>query len=192
MVLGLPLLVPLAGMSDTPYGALAGLTVYAVPQVLAATVPVSVASTPVGTLVKPVRVRMLGPVVVAFSVIAPRLPPEGGTARAKGGRPGLTKRVPRFILSFLALATCRSLGLIPDAAARPLTRVAGVLTVLAMAGLGVDVRVLARVGGRVTLAVTVSLALLVVVSLIGSQRLLNTKFFDVFRTSGRLNAARRP
>ena len=41
VVLGLPLLVSLLGLSLTQYGVLAGLTVYAVPQVLAATVPVS-------------------------------------------------------------------------------------------------------------------------------------------------------
>jgi uncharacterized integral membrane protein (TIGR00698 family) len=168
MVLGLPLFVPLAGLSDNQYGVLAGLTVYAVPQVLAATVPVSLLSTQVGTLVKLVRVLMLGPVVVAFSLIAPRLPPATtGATETRPARPGLTKLVPWFILGFLALATLRSLGLVPDAAVKPLTQLAGVLTILSMAalGLGVDVRVLARVGGRVTLAVTASLAVLVAVSL---------------------------
>jgi uncharacterized integral membrane protein (TIGR00698 family) len=167
MVLGLPLFVPLAGLSDNQYGVLAGLTVYAVPQVLAATVPVSLLSTQVGTLVKLVRVLMLGPVVVVLSLIAPRLPrPEG--QRAAPVRPGFTRLVPWFILGFLALATLRSLGLVPDAAVKPLTQLAGVPTVLSMAalGLGVDVRVLARVGGRVTLAVTASLAVLVALSLI--------------------------
>ncbi len=38
MVLGLPLLIPLLDLTATQYGILAGLTVYAVPQVLAATV----------------------------------------------------------------------------------------------------------------------------------------------------------
>jgi uncharacterized integral membrane protein (TIGR00698 family) len=166
MVLGLPLFVPLAGMNDSQYGVLAGLTVYAVPQVLAATVPVSLLSTQIGTLVKLVRVLMLGPVVVAFSLIAPRLPRAAGAPPAPS-RPGLTKLVPWFILGFLALATLRSSGLIPDAAVKPLTQLAGVLTVLSMAalGLGVDVRILARVGGRVTLAVTASLAVLVLLSL---------------------------
>jgi uncharacterized integral membrane protein (TIGR00698 family) len=168
MVLALPLFVPLAGLSDNQYGVLAGLTVYAVPQVLAATVPVSLLATQVGTLVKLVRVLMLGPVVVAFSLIAPRLPQEAGLeTTGPNPRPGLTKLVPWFILGFLVLATSRSIGLIPDAAVKPLTQLAGVLTVLSMAalGLGVDVRVLARVGGRVTLAVTASLAVLVAVSL---------------------------
>ena len=48
MVLGLPLLIPLLGLSATQYGILAGLTVYAVPQVLAATVPAGLVSTQIG------------------------------------------------------------------------------------------------------------------------------------------------
>ena len=64
VVLALPLLVPLLDLSLTQYGVLAGLTVYAVPQVLAATVPVGLVSTQLGTLVKLVRVLMLGPVVI--------------------------------------------------------------------------------------------------------------------------------
>ena len=51
IVLGLPLLIPLLGLSATQYGVLAGLTVYAVPQVLAATVPAGLVSTQIGTLV---------------------------------------------------------------------------------------------------------------------------------------------
>lgn len=167
MVLGLPLFIPLLGLSEHQYGTLAGLTVYAVPQVLAATVPVGLLATQVGTLVKLVRVLMLGPIVVAFSFIAPYLPAEGSTAKARPGRLGFFKVVPWFILGFLALASLRSLGLVPDAASRPVARLAGLLTVVSMAalGLGVDVRVLARVGGRVTLAVTGSLVVLLVVSL---------------------------
>ncbi|WP_336492773.1 YeiH family protein, partial [Methylobacterium nigriterrae] len=171
MVLGLPLFIPLAGLSQNQYGVLAGLTVYAVPQVLAATVPAGLVSTQVGTLVKLVRVLMLGPVVVALSLIAPLLPPEGasakGSTKARPGRLGFFKLVPWFILGFLALAASRSLGLIPDGAARLLTQAAGYLTIVSMAalGLGVDVRVLVRVGGRVTAAVTASLVVLIAISL---------------------------
>ena len=49
VVLGLPLLVPLLRLSLTQYGVLAGLTVYAVPQVLAATLPIGALSNQVGT-----------------------------------------------------------------------------------------------------------------------------------------------
>ncbi|MCJ2050820.1 YeiH family protein [Methylobacterium sp. J-070] len=173
MVLGLPLFVPLFGFSDNQYGVLAGLTVYAVPQVLAATLPVSQLSTQVGTLVKLVRVLMLGPVVLALSLLAPRLPAEGATGQAatRDGaprRPGFFKLVPWFILGFLALAGLRSLGLIPDAWIAPASRLAGFLTIVSMAalGLGVDVRVLAQVGGRVTLAVTASLLVLLAIAIL--------------------------
>ncbi len=47
---------------------LPGRPFYAVPQVLAATVPVGLVGTQVGTLVKLVRVLMLGPVVVTLSL----------------------------------------------------------------------------------------------------------------------------
>ena len=82
MVLGLPLLIPLLHLSATQYGILAGLTVYAVPQVLAATVPAGLVSTQIGTLVKLVRVLMLGPIVVGLSLFAPRL--RGGTCGRQG------------------------------------------------------------------------------------------------------------
>ncbi|WP_147079412.1 YeiH family protein [Methylobacterium haplocladii] len=168
VVLGLPLFVPLAGLSEHQYGVLAGLCVYAVPQVLAATVPIGLAATQIGTLVKLVRVLMLGPVVVALSFVAPRLSPEGVASAPRPARPGIGKLVPWFILGFLALASLRSLGLVPDAALAPLARIATVLTIISMAalGLGVDVRGLAQVGGRVTLVVTGSLAVLIAVSLL--------------------------
>ena len=161
VVLALPLLVPILDLSLTQYGVLAGLTVYAVPQVLAATVPVSAISTQLGTLVKLVRVLMLGPVVIGLSLVAGR----GATEATM--RLSWSRLVPWFIIGFLSLALLRSLGFIPDAllriampgrdashdhlhgGARPRGRSAG-------AG---------RVGGRVTLAVTLSLLVLIAISL---------------------------
>jgi uncharacterized integral membrane protein (TIGR00698 family) len=55
VVLLLPLLVPVLTLSLTQYGVLAGLTVYAVPQVLAATLPIGELSNQVGTVVKLVQ-----------------------------------------------------------------------------------------------------------------------------------------
>jgi uncharacterized integral membrane protein (TIGR00698 family) len=163
MVLGLPLLIPLLQLSATQYGILAGLTVYAVPQVLAATLPAGLVSTQIGTLVKLMRVLMLGPIVVGLSLLAPRL--QGG-ARSRTGV-GFFRLVPWFILGFLALAALRSLDIVPAAVIGPLTAVTGFLTILSMAalGLGVDVRVLATVGGRATAAVTLSLMLLLAISI---------------------------
>ncbi len=162
VVIGLPLLVPLLHLTGMQYGVLAGLTVYAVPQVIAATAPVSALSVQVGTLVKLVRVLMLGPVVLGLSLVVGRR--HGG----RGGRIALHRLVPWFILGFLAMASLRSAGLIPQIALAPLAGVAGTLTIVAMAalGLGVDVRTVTRAGGRVTAAVTLSLVALAAVSLL--------------------------
>jgi uncharacterized integral membrane protein (TIGR00698 family) len=166
VVLGLPLLIPLLRLSATQYGILAGLTVYAVPQVLAATVPAGIVSTQIGTLVKLMRVLMLGPIVVGLSLIAARRRKRrGNNANAASISP--FKLVPWFIIGFLALAVLRSFQLVPDFAIAPVTKTAAILTVVSMAalGLGVDVRVLSTVGGRVTAAVTLSLLLLLALSI---------------------------
>jgi uncharacterized integral membrane protein (TIGR00698 family) len=165
MVLGLPLLIPLLRLSATQYGILAGLTVYAVPQVLAATVPAGLVSTQIGTLVKLVRVLMLGPLVVALSLLAPRL--RGNVANRKTDPLSPSRLVPWFIIGFLVLAALRSLHIVPDVVIAPITRIAAVLTVVSMAalGLGVDIRILSSVGARVTAAVTLSLMLLLAMSI---------------------------
>lgn len=165
MVLGLPLLIPLLQLSATQYGILAGLTVYAVPQVLAATVPAGLVSTQIGTLVKLVRVLMLGPLVLGLSLFARRL--RGDAAPMPVKRMSPFKLVPWFIIGFLLLAALRSFQIIPDLVVAPITKLAAVLTIVSMAalGLGVDIRVLSNVGGRVTVAVTLSLILLLAMSI---------------------------
>jgi len=174
VVLSLPLLVPLINLSATQYGVLAGLTVYAVPQVLAATVPVGLLSTQIGTLVKLVRVLMLGPVVLLLSLGAGRLESEPAHAGAavtgqnikKAGRFAVSRLVPWFIIGFLVMGGLRSAGLLPQPILAPAAMLANLLTVLAMAalGLGVDVRVVARAGSRVTATVVVSLLVLMGIS----------------------------
>jgi uncharacterized integral membrane protein (TIGR00698 family) len=163
VVLALPLAVPLLSMSGLRYGVLAGLTVYAVPQVIAATAPVGALAVQIGTLVKLVRVLMLGPVVLALS-LGFRGAPE---------RLPLHRLVPWFIAGFLVLAALRSADLLPHATLAPAAAVANLLTVVSMAalGLGVDVRVVARAGARVTAAVTLSLLALGAIGL-GLIRLL--------------------
>jgi uncharacterized membrane protein YadS len=76
-------------------------------------------------------------------------------------------------LGFLIVLACRSMNLIPGQMLPPIKTVASQLTTISMAalGLGVDVRVVAKAGLRVTAAVTVSLIVLGGISL-GLIRLL--------------------
>ena len=163
VVLGLPLLMRPLGLSYYQYGVLAGLTVYAVPQVLAAAFPVSALSGQVGTLVKLVRVLMLGPVVLFFSLRRR----AAGSVDARAGAPfRLTQYVPWFILGFLALGALRSAGAIPAPLVAPARTASAWLTVVAMAalGLGCDLRSIARAGRPIVLTVTGSLLALIVLA----------------------------
>ena len=157
VVLGLPLLIPLLHLQPLEYGVMAGLTVYAVPQVLAAASAGGTVAVQIGTLVKLVRVLMLGPLVLVLSVLA---------GRRNGARLRFGKLVPWFILGFLALVAVRSTGVVPPVVVDAFGWVATVLTVVAMAalGLGTDLRVVARSGARVSAVVVASLLLLLVLS----------------------------
>lgn len=175
VVLGLPLLIPVLGLSVQQFGILSGLTVYAVPQVLAATAPAGQAAIQIGTLVKLVRVLMLGPVILVLSLLLRRLREETGgpvPQERAGHRPAsrplaVHRLVPWFIVGFVVMAAFRSAGLIPAALLTPLASVANLLTIISMAALGlsVDLRSVAKAGLRVTATVVLSLLVLAAISL---------------------------
>lgn len=158
VVLILPTLVPLLGLSFQQYGVLAGLTVYAVPQVLAATAPVSLLSQQTGTLVKLMRVLMLGPVIFMLALLF-------GKKSETDFK--FSKMIPWFIIGFIVMMGLRSLHAIPEFLLSPLHSITTLFTIISMAalGLGVDIRSLAKSGGRVTLAGLLSLLVLFFLSL---------------------------
>jgi uncharacterized integral membrane protein (TIGR00698 family) len=168
VVLGLPLLVPILALSLVQYGILAGLTVYAVPQVLAATLPIGALSNQIGTVVKLVRVLMLGPVVLALSLFVGRLRSANASLQEERPPPSFFELIPWFIIGFLVLAALRSMGIIPVEWIKLFATVATLLTTVSMAalGLGVDVKVVAAAGLRVVTAVTASLVVLGLISLL--------------------------
>jgi uncharacterized integral membrane protein (TIGR00698 family) len=159
VVLVLPLAAPLFDLDDRHYGILAGMTVYAVPQVLAATLPVGAVSAQVGAMVKLMRVVMLGPVMLLLGLVAGR----PGAARLP-----LHRLVPWFVLGFIGMLLLRSSGLLPSAVAQSVQRVATDLTLVAMAALGlsVNLRSVLASGGRVLAAGTLSLLALAAISLL--------------------------
>ena len=160
VVLTLPLLVPLANLTDERYGVIAGLSVYAVPQVLAATFTVSAQAGQLGSLVKLTRVMLLGPVVAILAFIFRDRDAEESEA---GTRLSVGKFLPWFVIGFLACALLRTAGAIPASLVQPATEISRVLTAVAMAGLGlgVDIRTVRATGPRVALTVLVVTVLLV-------------------------------
>jgi uncharacterized integral membrane protein (TIGR00698 family) len=167
VVLVLPVIGTALRMTQIGYGALAGLTVYAIPQVLAATAPAGAGAMHIGTLVKLIRVLMLGPVCVGLSLVSSKLreepdePAPHVTAgdRPRRGRPPLHQLVPWFVIGFVVMIAVRSAGLVPALILAPIGQAATIFTVISMAalGLGVDVRAVSKAGAPVTMTVILSL-----------------------------------
>lgn len=160
VVLTLPLLIPLLTLRDPEYGVVAGLSVYAVPQVLAATFPVSATAGQIASLVKLTRVLLLGPVVAMLAVMY-RERDEAGN----GSSLSMSKLVPWFVIGFAVAVTLRSIGAVPEWLADLLQESSRVLTAVAMAALGlsVDIRSIRETGGRVA-AVVLSLTVVLVIT----------------------------
>jgi len=159
VVLLLPLLGELLQMSDVRYGVMAGLTVYAVPQVLAATLPVGAVANQAGTLIKLVRVLMLGPVCLGLAILTAVRGRQGEAVAAPRRGVAIHQLVPWFIIGFLLMMAARSMGWIPAAAVPVMADAAKVLTALSMAALGLstDARAVARSGVRIASVVILSL-----------------------------------
>lgn len=157
VVIAIPIAAQLLDLSPAAAGILAGMTVYAVPQVFAAAGPLGAAAVQMGTLVKLVRVLMLGPVVTGLSLLGAA--PRGG--RRARGLP-LAHLAPPFILAFLGLAAVNSLAPLPAPLAHLAHQASLALTLIAMAALGlcVDLRSIRAAGPRIVLVVSASLALL--------------------------------
>lgn len=166
-LLGLPLmfLFPLAGamlgLGDQAYGVWAGTSIHAVPQVVAAAFAFSPGAGSIATLVKLVRVALLAPFTFVLAILYAR------RKRTSGVAVRYSRLVPPFFWGFIAAALMNTLGLIPALEFHPtwmaqtvsvstagvLVEAGGFLLALAMAAMGleVDVRFLARVGGRALL-----------------------------------------
>ncbi|MEO6444688.1 MAG: putative sulfate exporter family transporter [Gemmatimonadaceae bacterium] len=153
LVLALPVVRAFLELSDLRYGVATGLTVYAVPQVLAAAYPVSVQAGQIGTLVKLVRVLMLVPLVLLLSLRQHRSRNEGWRTVPLG------RLVPWYVMGFLVAAVFRSSGMVNDAWAGAAQLTSHWLTIISMAalGLGVEMELLRRVGWRTAATATLSL-----------------------------------
>lgn len=155
VVLLVPVVGALMGFDAVKVGALAGLTVYAVPQVLAAAAPAGMLAVQTGAVVKLVRVLMLGPVCLVLGLIRSR--------RVEGvRRPRLHHLAPWFIIVFLVLMGLRSADLIPEIVLPPLQAGVTAMTLIAMAALGlmVDPRAVVRAGPRVAAVAALSALLI--------------------------------
>ena len=150
----LPAVGGLLHLRDEAFGVWAGTTIHAVPQVVAAGFAYSAAAGAIATLVKLVRVTLLAPFLFLLGFLQAR---RNGSAVAIQ----YTRLVPPFVYGFLALALANTLAVLPVLQFRfgawpladTLANLGELLLTLSMAAMGleVNVRFLARTGGRAVL-----------------------------------------
>jgi len=153
-----PLLVKSLGLNDGAAGVFLGGTIHDVAQVVGAGYIVSPETGDVSTVVKLMRVAMLVPVVVAFSLLF-----RGSRVTGQAGRPAL---LPMFLVAFVVLVLTNSAGLIPSGVVEAASGLSRWCLVTAIAALGVKTSLqrLAAVGWRpVALMVGETLVLTVLV-----------------------------
>lgn len=160
-----PLLVKSLGMDFTTAGVFLGGTIHDVAQVVGAGYIISPETGNVSTVVKLMRVAMLVPAVLSFSLLFRRVP-------SAGVRSGTAPLLPSFLIAFVVFVLLNSAGLIPPVLAETANGVSRWCLVTAIAGLGIKTSLeqLAKVGWRpVALMVgeTVFLAILVLVAVLG-------------------------
>ncbi|MBP0440039.1 YeiH family protein [Tianweitania sediminis] len=137
-----PMLAEGMGLDARAAGIFFGGTIHDVAQVVGAGFSVSPEAGETATLVKLIRVTMLAPVVIVFSLATRNV----ASPEASGKRPPL---LPGFVIAFLVLAALNSTGMVPAAvatAASEASRWALLIGIVAV-GMKASLRRLLDVGG---------------------------------------------
>ncbi|MBH51943.1 MAG: hypothetical protein CL785_02160 [Chloroflexi bacterium] len=174
-ILLLPFIFVIFDLNNYQYGIVAGLSVYAVAQVYAASAIISETSASMATLVKLIRVVLLGPLVVAIAVIqtVSRTTSFSKTLRDKKFSIRILSYLPWFVLGFIVLSMLRSLSILSEEFGNHIRQVAEYFFVVSMVGIGLDVNIrdVLKVGPRIALTILAVLAFMVSASLIGVKYL---------------------
>ncbi len=173
-MLACPLLAGVMAMGYEAYGVWAGTTIHAVPQVVAAGLAHSPDAGTLATAVKMLRVALLAPLVFIFAIVGARTRSAGQGGHRPSGVNYL-RLVPWFVWGFALMAMLGTIGAIPTirvgeadvSLVQTLTTIGKILLTLAMAAIGLEVKVreLAGVGRRAVIAGLASTIVLAAVSL---------------------------
>lgn len=160
-----PVITQAFGLNTLETGVFLGGTIHDVAQVVGAGFSVSQETGETATLVKLIRVTMLAPVVLIFSLVIRTM---GEYEKAEGGkRPPL---MPGFVIAFLILATINSFGFVPEVIASALSDLSrwALLIAIAAVGMKTSLRKIFNVGGpaiALIVAETIFLAVLILAGL---------------------------
>ena len=163
-VILLPLITSFGTITNFQYGIIAGLSVYAVPQVAAASFAVSTESGLIATQVKLLRVLMLGPVILAVSLMTGNKVSKEESFFSK-----LTTYVPWFVIGFIMAGVIGSLNILPSDALEKINFATKFIFAISMAGIGLTVNIKDLRGSalKVSVAVIFASLLMITIALIG-------------------------
>lgn len=137
----LPLMQVALSLPETLYGVWAGASIHSVGQAVAAGFAVGGEAGSTASLIKLTRVIYLAPVAVGLSFLAARWnrasSETGPTAAKSGSRPG----IPWFVIGFIVVIGINSLGIVPEPATEALIQLDTVLLAMAMAAMGLEIRI---------------------------------------------------
>jgi uncharacterized integral membrane protein (TIGR00698 family) len=158
-----PVITAVAGLDTLQTGVFLGGTIHDVAQVVGAGFSVSEQTGETATLVKLIRVAMLAPVVLGFSLA---IRARGDAEAVEGQRPPL---IPGFVWAFLALAAINSTGLVPVAVSGFLGDLSrwALLVAIAAVGMKTALRTILDVGGQAITLIVAETLFLAVFILIG-------------------------
>ena len=142
-----PIITQALDLDDLATGVFLGGTIHDVAQVVGAGFSVSNETGETATLVNLIRVTMLAPVVLVFSLVI-RSYAEADPEQVKDGKkPPL---VPFFVVMFLVLAAINSLGLIPGFLQNTLSELSrwALLISIAAVGMKTSLKTILDVGGQ--------------------------------------------
>ena len=131
-----PLIGHTARLGDAVFGLWAGIAINDTSQVVAASSAYSPGAFEVATVVKLIRNALMAPLLVLIAWAWSRQTGSRGDTRA-----GLRRAVPLFVFGFLALSALRSVGVIDAGLATGLETAARSLILVALAAVGLNVRV---------------------------------------------------
>lgn len=108
-----PALGSCLALSNDHFGVWAGVSIHAVPQVVAAAFAYSPEAGTLATLVKLVRVTLLAPLIFVLAIVFARQHPSGVGAHGQRVTVHYSRLIPWFVWGFLVLAVMNTLGMLP-------------------------------------------------------------------------------
>jgi len=162
-VIFLPFLFVIISITEFQYGVIAGLSVYAVPQVVAASFVVGSEAGLIATQVKLLRVLMLGPLILVIGFFSNK---NNETILIKNK---IRTYIPWFVIGFIFASIIGTSGIISENLIKQINDLSKILFSISMAGIGLtvafkDLRVSAI---RISIAVLASSILMIIFAIIG-------------------------